>query len=730
MSIAIPILLLSRRQDVAYALEGDPGVIRYALGIAAPEAFELAGIGRYSAVILDLPSLDDGLALGRKLRQLHPSLEMLAIVGEERNGVDALRSGAFDFLAWPPREPAELWMLVGALIEKVGPPRRGATGTVAGYNLLRHLGAGGMADVFLAQRPGGEALVLKCMRPDIAEETQYVEMFLEEARISRALLHPNIVRVHDAGGSASELYIAMEYVPGKNLAEIGKAAGWRFPPEIACWIAAEVAAALDYAHRCTDADGKLVSLIHRDVNPPNVLIREDGAVKLADFGIAKTAQHHSRTTQGVLRGKVEYLSPEQVEGLPLDARTDVFSLGALLYLLLTGVHPFQATTTMQTLQRIRAARCDEPSIAAPGVPAKLDPIVLRALARDRAERYPTAAALERDLRAWLASAGEVGRERVAEFVGDATDGGTGVVPQAHSPGKTVRHPEMVTVLSPPRLDPAGEPEGSTSPWETSDPTESTAPSATPRMTRLTPAVAVSPPAASRVPRTEDARPVAMQEDTVSRELEVSRETTAEVTVAVGVDRAPPPRAAAVRVSPVRTTPPRDLTSLWVGAAGAAVALVFFAWIGWGPAKPADTVTIAIPTPFATATPRAVSTVAAPRTTATTTSMSTPTPTPPPTTPAAVPSPGPVKTAKPRLAAVATPRPAPLRKGTVSIWVAEGWAAVSVDGRSLGINAPIVGLELTEGRHRITLENGPLKLRRDYDVTVKAGEDFRLNASLR
>lgn len=694
MSIAIPILMLSRRGDVADALHGDPGAIRYAMTTIGPGEVDLAAVGRFSAVILDLPSMDDGLSLARKLRRARPSLEILAIVGDERHGVDALRNGALDFLAWPPREPADLWLAVAALTEKVGPPRRDAAGSVAGYRLLRRLGSGGMADVFLAQRPGEEALVVKCMRPEIAEETEYVGMFIEEARVSRVLLHPNIVRVHAAGGTASELYIAMEYVSGKNLSEIMKAVRGRFPERIACWIAAEVAAALDYAHRCVDGEGRLVSLIHRDVNPPNVLIRDDGAVKLTDFGIAKTSQHHTRTTQGVLRGKLEYLSPEQVEGLPLDARTDIFSLGSLLYFLLTGVHPFQATTTLGTLQRIGAARCEPPSVEAPGLPAELDAVVMRALARDRDERYPTAGQFEKDLRAWLTSAGGASKTDVAEFVADAISAGArGVVPRAAGEAVTVGRPGTVTVLSPPRLELASA-EGE------SESTDLTVPSA------MSPAPSPAP----------EATPVVLPEETSSSEIETSEPTVEfEGATASGT---------AIRPAPLRER--HDRIPAWVGGVAAVALIGFFALGGRStrdlePASPTPRVVTATPDRV---TPPRVSASPAPVTPRVASAS------PAPVTSPRVVSASPAPVTTPRVALATPARMAPLRKGTVSIWVAEGWAAVTVDGRSLGINAPIVGLELPEGKHRITLENEPLRLRRDYDVTVVAGEDIRLNASLR
>ena len=695
--------------------------------LAEPASFDLGTLSKFSAVLLDLPAIDgDGLAIGRRIRRERESMEFLAIVGEERHGVDAIRSGAFDYLAWPPREPANLWTLVGALLDRVGPPRRGVSGSVGGFSLIRHLGAGGMADVFLAQRAGEEPLVVKCMRSEISGNEGYVRMFMDEARVSQALMHPNIVRLVEFGGTESELYIAMEYVPGKNLAEIGKSAGWRFPPGIACFIAAEVAAALDYAHSCIDEKGAHVSLIHRDVNPPNVLVRDDGAVKLADFGIAKTKQHHSQTTQGTVRGKLEYMSPEQVDAVPLDARTDVFSLGSLLYLLLTGEHPFQSVSTIQTLRRIRAATPEPPSVIAPGLPAALDRIVMLALKRDRDERYASAGALESDLRAWLAENGNASQSDVARFVDDVTPG------KAPVPGRATG---AVTVLAPP-------------PMRTSEKTTVREPDpAEATITSVAAPVHVSivtvPPVSSEVSverstssRGTDDRSTSSPESSAENTVTAS---AAEVAVPVAPRRAPPPEAGSGEWGSgwrdssggSRPTTPagRELSLAerlrrvpeWGWAAGAAAVIVVAllasgAGFGGGTNGPKP---VATPLARPVVTLRPVTTPLL--------ALITATPATPLPTPVRVATPPPT----PRFAVTVMPvRPTPLRKGTISIWVTDGWAAVSIDGRSLGLNAPVVGLEITEGKHRVTLENAPMKIRRDYDVTVAAGEEFRLNASLR
>jgi eukaryotic-like serine/threonine-protein kinase len=278
------------------------------------------------------------------------------------------------------------------------------------FLLLDRIAIGGMAEVYVAvarDDPGGRLLAVKRLLPTLAEEPELVRLFLDEARLLGLLDHPAIVPLHGVGRQGGGYYLALEYVPGKDLralADRARARGEPLPVAVAAGIAARVADALDHAHRRRDALGAELRVVHRDVAPANVLLGFDGSVRVIDFGIAQAAS--ARRQHVVLRGKLGYLSPEMVRGLPVDRRSDVFALGIVLHELLTGARLFTAATELDVLERVRAADVRPPSALRPGLPPALDAIVLQALAREPADRHTWASELRDALLPFAAPGGE------------------------------------------------------------------------------------------------------------------------------------------------------------------------------------------------------------------------------------------------------------------------------------------------------------------------------------
>jgi len=265
------------------------------------------------------------------------------------------------------------------------------------YRLVERIGSGGMAIVYRAVADGPEGFardfVIKRVRPELSKDPEFARMLAAEARLSGLLHHGNIVQVFELGQVGDEFYLAMEYVEGIDLvrllnrcARLGKP----LPVGLACYVVGELAAALAYAHALTDGEGRPLGVVHRDVSPSNVMITPSGGIKLLDFGIAKATDQarDERTRTGKLKGKVSYLSPEQADGMEIDRRSDVFSLGIILHECLTMRRLFRATGgDLATLRMVREAKAAPPSSVAPSVPAELDAIALKMLARDPAERY-------------------------------------------------------------------------------------------------------------------------------------------------------------------------------------------------------------------------------------------------------------------------------------------------------------------------------------------------------
>jgi len=285
--------------------------------------------------------------------------------------------------------------------------------TFGRYRLGALIARGGMAEVYRAeQRLGGgvtKKVVIKKIRPSVAQDPDFVAMFDEEAAIAAGLSHGNIAQVFDFGEIEGERFLAIELVDGPSAAELADRAqleGLRMPPEYACFVVMEVCKALHYAHTRTDAQGKPLHIVHRDVSPQNVLISYEGQVKLVDFGVAKAygvddRPGRARTATGVVKGKYSYFSPEQARARPLDAQADVYAAGVVLYELLCGRLPFEGEM-YEMLGKLMAGEFPAPSSLNPDIDARLEAVILRAMAFDKRERYPSALALQEALAADLA----------------------------------------------------------------------------------------------------------------------------------------------------------------------------------------------------------------------------------------------------------------------------------------------------------------------------------------
>jgi serine/threonine protein kinase len=278
------------------------------------------------------------------------------------------------------------------------------TTRLGSFEILRRLARGGMAEIYLARTSGPSGfeklVVLKKILGKLADKPRYVQLFLEEARLAASLDHPSIAQVYDIGMVDGSYFFAMEHLHGQDVRSILHRAwriGERLPIEHAVQIARHAAAALHHAHDKRRGDGTLLGLVHRDVSPSNILVTYDGATKLLDFGVAKTAASTVKTRTGALKGKISYMSPEQARGAPLDRRSDIFSLGIVLWEMITTQRLYRADNDLATLQLIIHQPPRPPSQVRPECPPELERMVLRALAQDPDARYPTAEQLVLEL---------------------------------------------------------------------------------------------------------------------------------------------------------------------------------------------------------------------------------------------------------------------------------------------------------------------------------------------
>ena len=285
-----------------------------------------------------------------------------------------------------------------------------ATGMASGgeaygpYQLLEKIAVGGMAELFRAKRTGVEGfekvVAVKRILPHLSDNKEFVDMFIDEAKMVAGLAHPNIVQIYDLGKIEKSYYIAMEYVHGRDLRSILRRArerGTPLPRELAVLVASKVCSALEYAHRKKDDRGQKMKIVHRDVSPQNILISFEGDVKLTDFGIAKAATKATAHESGALRGKLLYMSPEQAWGKPMDRRSDIFSLGLVLYEMLTDQRPFLGSSELGILEMVRECRIAAPRSVNADIPEDLEQATMKALARDPDERYADAAEMQKDL---------------------------------------------------------------------------------------------------------------------------------------------------------------------------------------------------------------------------------------------------------------------------------------------------------------------------------------------
>jgi len=274
---------------------------------------------------------------------------------------------------------------------------------LADYELLAKIASGGMAEIWVARRRGeGAVCVVKRLLPQHSGKEDFLQMFLEEGRVAASLVHPNVVRTLDVGSDGDSHYIAMEYLQGEDLRSALRALrarGATMPVSHAVRVVEGAAAALHYVHEARDAERRSLGIVHRDVSPHNVIVTFDGDVKLVDFGIAKSEGRSWETRHGTLKGKVPYMSPEQVKGRRLDRRSDIYSLGVVLHELLVGQRPYVLAASGDFATMMAIARHDvrRPTLVSPQLPAELEQIVMTAMAYEPHERYADAAQMQRAL---------------------------------------------------------------------------------------------------------------------------------------------------------------------------------------------------------------------------------------------------------------------------------------------------------------------------------------------
>ncbi|MFN7942490.1 MAG: TonB family protein [Thermoanaerobaculia bacterium] len=287
---------------------------------------------------------------------------------------------------------------------------RNAPAEFGQYTLLERIAVGGMAEVWKARMKGVEGfqktVAIKRILPHLTDSSDFLTMFIDEAKLAAQLNHNNIIHIYDLGKLGDDYFIAMEFVDGRDLRTILNTArqnGQPLPLGLALLVGSGLASALDYAHRKKDFEGRELGLVHRDVSPQNVLISFEGDIKLCDFGIVKAVTKASKTQMGALKGKLQYMSPEQAWGRPVDARSDLFSLGSLLFEMLTARRLFAGESEMSVLDAVREGRVQAPRDLDPRLPLEVNALVLKALARDPGDRFQTAGEMQREIDAILQS---------------------------------------------------------------------------------------------------------------------------------------------------------------------------------------------------------------------------------------------------------------------------------------------------------------------------------------
>ena len=276
------------------------------------------------------------------------------------------------------------------------------------YDVIAKIASGGMANVYLGRSRGDngadEVVAIKVPLHELAQDDQGIKMFMDEAKVLSRLSHPNLIRTVGYGTTGEFHFIAMELLVGRTLMDVwDTCAGLKVAMrlDMSAWIASRVAEGLHYAHELADTSGTALHIIHRDVNPSNIFLTYDGQIKLFDFGLAKAVGRASKSQAGIVKGKLPYLSPEQISQVPIDRRSDIFTLGTTLWEMTTMRRLFRRDNDIATVKAVRAAPIPDPRTLVKGYPDELAAIVTRALDRQQDQRYDTAAELGRDLDAFV-----------------------------------------------------------------------------------------------------------------------------------------------------------------------------------------------------------------------------------------------------------------------------------------------------------------------------------------
>lgn len=291
------------------------------------------------------------------------------------------------------------------------------------YTVVGKLAQGGMAEVYLCkqQGPAGyqKLVVVKRVRPQLANDKDFVAMFVNEARLAALINHPNVVQIFDLGQTGKDWFLAMEFLDGRDMLQVGRACrglNKAVPFDVTARIIADACAGLDHAHRLVGADGKPLNLVHRDMSPENVLITFEGSVKVVDFGIAKASDNAFRTQAGQIKGKLGYVAPEAILGRQLDGRADIFAIGATLYLFLCGRPAFTGANPMEIFEKSLKPP-DPPSQINNRIPPLLEQICMKCLEQDPNQRYRTTGELRQALEGYLQSTGRpLGGPQLAQFM--------------------------------------------------------------------------------------------------------------------------------------------------------------------------------------------------------------------------------------------------------------------------------------------------------------------------
>ena len=552
--------------------------------------------------------------------------------------------------------------------------------TFGRYTLVRKVGMGGMAEIWKAKAQGPQGfekvLAIKKVLPHLVEDGEFIDMFVEEAKLVAGLVHPNIVQVFDFGQiGKKDYFIAMEYVPGANLAQVIRRLAERkarMPIEVALYVVLEACKGLGYAHAKSDAAGNEQGIVHRDVSPQNILVSFSGEVKVTDFGIAKVVSALTRTAEGHVRGKLAYMSPEQAHVKPLDNRSDLFSLGVVLYELVTGRRLFAGTSSSEIYSKVTEFAPPGPEMLA-GIPDEVRSVLSMALQPDPEERFPDAMQMEAAVAHSLGPEGIVqARHALASIVQRLFEDERRLETEVASVGPIPEAPEAAeTVLR----DSAELGAGGL-------------------------ASAVSPNPVPREPRRTPTNPSG---------LTLARPATGKQSVRVLREDTPPPE-------PEHESPARRAGGPLMILASAALVLIALAFFGGrysGPSSATPTPLVVASVSFAEETPAVVASAAPSVVSTSAPALALDT------------TPIPVRT---RAVVAHTPVPAPTRvasaaqTGLLSV-NAKPWVQVFVDGKLVASETPLRRFSLPAGKHVIRFVNPKFTTESSVDIAPGAERSF-------